>query len=172
MLTQFVVLVASVVAVAVTVGIAFVIGMRRKSPIVQRPVVWFTKRWINPRQLRTAGTAGAVTGVVRHRGRVSGRIHETPVDIVPAGDAFLIALPYGTNAQWVRNVLASGSATLRTDGRIVDVDRAELVPMAVVLDAFPEGDRRSFRFMKVDQCLRLRPVDATGTRPLEMAATA
>jgi len=147
-----------IVAGAATLGILFVLGMRAKSGLVLRPIIALSKAAINPRQLRTAGTPGAYAGIVRHRGRVSGRAYETPVGIVAAGDAFLIALPYGTRAQWARNVLASGSAALVTEGCTYEVDRAELVPMDAVIDAFPEGDRRGFRLLKTDQCVRLHRV--------------
>ena len=156
------------VAVVALTGIAiiaagFVLGMRTKSRLVQGPIIWMTKRFINPRQVRAAGSAGVSTSIVRNVGRVSGRVYETPVDAVPAGDAFLVALPYGTNAQWARNVLASGSATVVTGGREYAVDRAELVPMAGVIEAFPEGDRRGFRLLKTDTCLRLHRADGEAT---------
>ena len=47
---------------------------------------------MNPAQMRTAGTPGAYAGIIRARGRVSGRMIETPVGIIADGDAFLIAL--------------------------------------------------------------------------------
>jgi deazaflavin-dependent oxidoreductase (nitroreductase family) len=160
---------AVLVAGAAVIGGAFVLGMRAKSPLVQGPIVWVSKRWMNPRQLRSAGTPGAYAGVVRHRGRVSGRAYETPVTIVAADGAFLVALPYGANAQWVRNVLAAGSATIVTEGSTHEVERPELVPMETVVEAFPESDRRSFRLFKVDQCLRMRRAETPG---VELRATA
>jgi hypothetical protein len=59
-------------------------------------------------------------------------------------------------ANWLRNVLAAGSATLVTEGRSHEVDRPELVPMGEVVDHFPPGDQRSFRIFGVDRALRLR----------------
>jgi deazaflavin-dependent oxidoreductase (nitroreductase family) len=159
-----------IVTGAATLGILFVLGMRAKSGLVLRPIVAFSKVAINPRQLRTAGTPGAYAGIVRHRGRVSGRAYETPVGIVAEGDGFLIALPYGTRAQWVRNVLASGSAVLVTEGSTHEVDRAELVAMDAVFEAFPESDRRGFRLLKTDQCLRLHRAAAPALAELQATA--
>ena len=156
MFAQVLAIALIVVGAVAALAAGFVFGMRTKSRLVQGPIIWMTKRFINPRQRLTAGSAGATTSIVRNVGRRSGTVYETPVDVVPAGDGFLIALPYGTNAQWVRNVLAAGSATILTDGRAYAVDRAELVSMAAVADAFPEGDQRSFRIMKTDQCLRVQ----------------
>jgi deazaflavin-dependent oxidoreductase (nitroreductase family) len=160
MLGPILVIVAIAAGAIALVALVFVLGMRTKSPIVQRPIVWFTKRWINPGRVRAAAQPGSTVSLIRNVGRVSGRAYETPVDVVPAGDAYLIALPYGTNAQWVRNVLAAGSATIVTEGHPTPVDRAELIPMAEVIDAFPPGDRSGFRLLRTDQCLRLRRATA------------
>jgi hypothetical protein len=46
------------------------------------------------------------------------------------GDQFVIVLPYGPGADWVRNVLAHGSATLVHEGRTVRVDQPVVVPLA------------------------------------------
>ena len=44
----------------------------------------------------------------------------------------MIALPYGPGANWVRNVLASGSATIVHEGQTLDVDRPEIVSMILI----------------------------------------
>ena len=49
---------------------------------------------------------------------------------VAIDDGFVIALPYGPNTDWLKNVLASGSATIVNEGNTYDVDRPEVVPMA------------------------------------------
>jgi hypothetical protein len=78
--------------------LAFVFGMRAKSPVVLRAVRRFNHRFINPRQLKTAGTPGAYAGVIRHVGRRSGRVFETPVGPFATDDGFVIALPYRTSS--------------------------------------------------------------------------
>src|SRR5215467_6841739 len=55
-------------------------------------------------------------GVVVHHGRRSGRRYETPVTVFTDGDRYIIALTYGPDTDWVRNVLASGGCELRTRG--------------------------------------------------------
>ena len=141
------------------VGAVFVVGMRRKSPAVLRTVRRFNRAVMNPRMMRTAGTPGAYASVIRHVGRRTGRAYETPVVAEPAADGFVIALPYGTTANWVRNVMAAGSATVVEEGVTYQVDRPEIVPMALVADCFPEKDQRAHARFRVDQCMRLRPVD-------------
>ena len=76
----------------------------------------------------------------------------------PTDDAFVIALPYGTRSQWVRNVLAAGTADLTVDGHTWTADHAELVPTSQVADAFTPSDLRMFRLLGTDRCLRLQRV--------------
>ena len=59
-------------------------------------------------------TSLAGFGVVTHTGRKSGRRFRTPVNVFPTPQGFLIALTYGRDSQWVKNVLANGGAELET----------------------------------------------------------
>lgn len=138
----------------------FFFGMRSKNPLVLGVIIWLSKTWLNKSQMRTAGTRGAYAGIIRTIGRVSGREYQTPVSPVPTDDGFVIALPYGTRANWLRNVLASGQATLVTEGETWEVDRPELVPMGDVEPWFPPSDVRAHRRMRVDDALRLHGVRA------------
>ncbi len=159
MLGQIVALVGVLVLGLASIGIVLLLGMRAKSPWVLDPLIRLQRAFINPRQMRSAGKPGASAAVIRHRGRVSGRPYETPVGAVAAGDGFVIALPYGSRASWLRNVLASGSATLLHEGRTYSVDRPEIVPMRAVETSFTASDQRSQRLFGVDECLRVRRVE-------------
>ena len=50
--------------------------------------------------------------VVIHRGRRSGRTFRTPLWAFRRRDGFVIALTYGSDADWVRNVIAEGGCEL------------------------------------------------------------
>jgi deazaflavin-dependent oxidoreductase (nitroreductase family) len=56
-------------------------------------------------------------GVVVHTGRRSHRRYETPVNVFRSPAGYAIALTYGTDADWVRNVRAAGGCELITRGR-------------------------------------------------------
>jgi deazaflavin-dependent oxidoreductase (nitroreductase family) len=156
-MTQVLLSLAALLVLAVTaIGTLFLLGMRGKWPFVLDTVRRMNRLVINPRQMRTAGTAGAYADIVRHTGRTSGRAFQTPIVAEPTDDGFVIALPYGSRADWVRNVLASGHATIRKDGLEHEVGQPELVPTSTVQAWFPASEQRSFRLMKVDQCLLLR----------------
>lgn len=55
-------------------------------------------------------------GVIIHRGRRSGRIYETPVNVFRGNEGYVIALTYGADADWVRNVRTAGVCDLITQG--------------------------------------------------------
>jgi deazaflavin-dependent oxidoreductase (nitroreductase family) len=148
-------LIAGVLLVLVATGIVFVAGMRAKSPLVLDSVRR-TSRAMKPLALKSAGMPGAYASVIRHVGRTTGRAYETPVGAVATDDGFVIALPYGPNTDWLKNVLASGSGTIVDDGNTYDVDRPEVVPMAAAGRFFSSQDQRAHRVFGVDQCLRVR----------------
>jgi deazaflavin-dependent oxidoreductase (nitroreductase family) len=60
-------------------------------------------------------------GLVVHRGRRSGRLYQTPVNVFAAEDGYVLALTYGPDTDWVKNVLAAGGCELRTRGRAVQL---------------------------------------------------
>ena len=154
-------LIQAVVGLVFLLGVfagVFLGGMRAKSPPVLNAVRRFNRRVSNPRQMATAGSPGAYASVIHHVGRTSGREYETPVGAMATEDGFVVALPYGTSADWLKNVLASGSATIVDEGSICRVDQPEVVPIAVAIDSIPPNERRLLRVFGVDECLRVRRV--------------
>ena len=113
-------------------------------------------RAMRPLALRSAGQEGSNTSVVRHIGRRSGRTYETPVIAVQHGETFLIALPYGERTDWLKNVLAKGSAAIVTNGHTYEVDQPEVIPMAAATAYFRPREQRMHRQFHVDAALRVR----------------
>jgi deazaflavin-dependent oxidoreductase (nitroreductase family) len=93
--------------------------------------------------------------VVSHVGRRSGRVYRTPVNLFRDGDRYVISLTYGSDSQWVRNVLAAGAVDIETRGR-----RLHLVAPEVVRDAerslVPEPIRPILRLARVSDFMVLR----------------
>jgi deazaflavin-dependent oxidoreductase (nitroreductase family) len=65
-------------------------------------------------------------GVVVHTGRKTHRKYRTPVLVFRRGDRFIIALTYGRESQWVRNILAEGGCELQTQGHTVRLSHPHL----------------------------------------------
>lgn len=147
--------------VILLLGVAFMAGMRWKVPFVLDGVRRMNKAVLNPRQLRTAGTPGAYADVIDHVGRTSGKPYRTPIVTVPVQDGFVVALPYGTRSDWLKNVLAAGSATIVHAGSTYRVDRPEVVATRDVAAAFEPSERKTQNLFAVEQCLRIHTVDQT-----------
>lgn len=122
--------------------------------------------------MRTAGSPGATASVIEHRGRTTGTPYLTPVAAVRTDEGFLIATVYGPRSDWLKNVLASGSAVVVHEGETVPVDRPELIPIASVEDHFPDKHLRSLHRYRVTECLRLRRAEPSRPGDLERAVHA
>jgi deazaflavin-dependent oxidoreductase (nitroreductase family) len=81
-----------------------------------RKVARFNKRYLNRLFLRVAGRMPGF-GIVTHLGRKSGRAYRVPVNVFRTDEGYIIALTYGPEADWVKNVLDAGSCELQTRGR-------------------------------------------------------
>jgi deazaflavin-dependent oxidoreductase (nitroreductase family) len=83
-------------------------------------------RYVDPVLRPVAGRLPAF-GIVTHRGRKTGRSYETPVNVFRRGDDYLFFLTYGSDVDWVRNILAARTCMLRTRGRDVRLVEPELI---------------------------------------------
>jgi len=145
---------AALLGLAALVGL-FLGGMRAKWPPVTDTVRRINMRYLNPKQLEDAGQPGAFAELLRHTGRNSGEVHETPLTIHPTDDGFVIGLVYGDRTQWLKNVLAAGEAEVVREGVTYKVDRPEVVPISEVEAFFSKSDQRMSGLFGVDQALQL-----------------
>jgi deazaflavin-dependent oxidoreductase (nitroreductase family) len=103
-------------------------------------------------------------GTVHHRGRKSGREYHTPVKLFRRGKDIVITLPYGSNSDWVRNVLAAGGCDLTTRGR-----RITLTNPTVFTDdgtvAIPAVLRMVLSRLDVTEFIALTPADDRAAAP-------
>ncbi len=83
--------------------------------------LYVTNRLLGPLARRVPGM-----GIVLHTGRKTHRKHRTPVLVFRRNDKFIIALTYGAQSQWVRNVLAQGGCELETQGWILRLSHPRL----------------------------------------------
>ena len=102
--------------------------------------------------------------IVVHVGRRTGRTYRTPVNLFRNRDRYVIALTYGADTQWVRNVLAAGAVEVETRGR-----RLQLVEPEIVHDArrslVPSPVRQILALLDVSEFMVLRP--RQDSRPVE-----
>ena len=131
-------------------------------------LIRFRKRWVAAFNLAvtnriTSRFAARLPGfgIVTHVGRKSGKVYRTPVNVFRAPEGFLIALTYGRESEWVRNVLAAGGCELETRGV-----RYQLVAPTIVRDPtrrrFPLPVRIVLRLIGANDFLQLSSSGAQG----------
>jgi deazaflavin-dependent oxidoreductase (nitroreductase family) len=100
-------------------------------------------------------------GVIIHRGRRSGRSYRTPVNVFRTRDGYVVALTYGPDGDWVRNVTAAGGCDLETRGRRLSLGSPQIVhdPSRAVA---PPAVRAVLRALGVTDFLTLALVPPAG----------
>jgi deazaflavin-dependent oxidoreductase (nitroreductase family) len=117
------------------------------------PLWWghVNKRVFNPRSLRNGKWQ-----VIDHVGRTSGQAYRTPIEALPVDDGFIIMLVYGSRSDWVRNVLAAGSATLEIDGGTVELVDPVVIGADEAFERLPADTKRPPKLLKIDEFLAMR----------------
>jgi deazaflavin-dependent oxidoreductase (nitroreductase family) len=100
-------------------------------------------------------------GVVVHRGRRTGRVYQTPVNVFSTEDGYVVALTYGPDTDWVKNVLAAESCELRTRGRVISLASPRLFHDESRRDIRPL-ERQVLRIISVADFLSLKVAPAAG----------
>lgn len=94
---------------------------------VPHAVALVNKYVTNPIQGVWAGRI-APWAIVEHVGRKSNRRYRTPVLAFVDAGRISIALNYGADSDWVKNVLAAGEFTLARSGRELKVAGVRVIP--------------------------------------------
>ena len=122
-----------------------------------RRVVRALARLVNPLVLLIAGRRWMpVVGVMRHRGRKSGRTYATPLGMRRKGDTFVMPRTFSEDAAWYRNVSAAGSCEVVYLGRVYTLVAPEVIAYAEAATAFPRYERLQFRLIGINEFLRMR----------------
>jgi deazaflavin-dependent oxidoreductase (nitroreductase family) len=116
---------------------------------------WFNKKVQNPVTLRVAGKKNRDLAALHHTGRRSGREYVVPVLAHRTGQSFLIPLSYGTDVDWLRNVLASGGCAIDHDGVRYDTVAPAIVPMTEAARNLTSRRVRVFGLLGIELFLRL-----------------
>lgn len=101
---------------------------------IPRAVARANRYVTNPIQGLWAGRAPGYA-IVEHTGRKSGKSYRTPVSAFHTSDGLAIAVGYGTESDWIKNLQAAGGGTVvhrGTSRAVVNpriVDRAQAAPL-------------------------------------------
>ena len=108
------------------------------------------KRVFNPGQIKKG-----VSPVVTHVGRSSGRTYQTPLDAHPVDGGYIFILVYGSGSDWVKNILAAGSATLRVEGEDTPLVSPRLVTEETAWRLLPPATKRPPKLLRISEYLQM-----------------
>ena len=80
--------------------------------------------------------------LIRHVGRHSGKTYETMIMVWPTGEGFVIALTYGPEVDWYRNMLIAHGGTIFWHRRAYVVGTPERIDAQAALPVFPTPFRQ------------------------------
>ena len=116
----------------------------------------FTTRIFNRLSIHVAGWL-LFFAILTHVGRTSGRTYRAPINVFRRGDHYVFALTYGSDVQWLKNLMAAGECDMRTRGRDIHLVEPELI-FDPELRLLPPVVRVFGRLMRVTELLRMRAV--------------
>lgn len=99
---------------------------------------WLTtiKHTLNHLTLRVAHSKHGPWAVMRHIGRTSGKVYETPIVIAHSPQGLVAELTYGPQVSWYKNIVAAGHCTVVQHGTSYEVDSITPMPTAEALQAY------------------------------------
>ncbi|MPV50253.1 MULTISPECIES: nitroreductase/quinone reductase family protein [unclassified Pseudactinotalea] len=105
---------------------------------MRRTFLWLVKNTLNRFTIRLAKSGVGPISLVRHVGRRSGKVYETPIIVARVPQGFVAELTYGAGVDWYRNVVAAGSCRILVGGTVYRI---------VAIEPYPADDgRRAFGF--------------------------
>lgn len=119
------------------------------------------RRVTNPLARRVAGRLPGFAIVV-HKGRKTGKEFRTPVNAFESVEGYLISLTYGSNSDWVKNVVAAGGCELETRGDVIRLSDPIVVKDASVRHELPAVVRPALAAIGVDEFMRLAVTETDG----------
>ncbi|GIG23695.1 hypothetical protein Cch01nite_44190 [Cellulomonas chitinilytica] len=122
---------------------------------------WVTavnRRFTNPLLGRLSDDV-APFATLHHVGRASGRRYRTPIMAFPTARGFAVALTYGPDVQWLRNIEAGQPARLVRRRRVYAVAHPVRHHGEDGLRLVPPWTRAALGLMHVDDVVELDVVD-------------
>ena len=124
---------------------------------IPKAVARFNRYVTNPLSRLVAGWAPGFA-IVRHRGRKSGKIYSTPINIFKVENRFVIALTYGRDVDWLKNVTAAGRCTIRYRSKEIELADPRFVSTSEGMSLMPLPVQAMLSLINVTEFVELRAV--------------
>ncbi|KUH99872.1 nitroreductase/quinone reductase family protein [Mycobacterium sp. IS-3022] len=121
--------------------------------------LWLLKNTLNRLTAKLARSGHGPFCLVRHVGRKSGRVYETPIIVAAVPGGFVAELTYGENVNWYRNIVAAGGCELVVGGTTHAVTGIERYPAEAGRRAFGFPAELVLRLLRRDEFRLLRTSD-------------
>ena len=111
------------------------------------------KRVFNPREIKNGERP-----VLTHVGRSSGTVYRTPLDAHPVDGGYIFIVMYGSESDWVKNIMAAGTVTLTVAGDEIDLTSPRLISKDEAFQVLAETTKAPPEILKVTEYLRMDAV--------------
>ena len=85
---------------------------------------------------------------------------------MPTTEGIVISLPFGEGADWLRNVLAAGRATIETRGETWAVAEPEVIDRETAWPSLPRRARLLFSLAGIERYLKVRRLSEPSSAPV------
>lgn len=113
------------------------------------------KRTLNRITIKIAGLPYSPFTILYHVGRKSGNKYSIPIIVEPIDKSFVIALTYGTEVDWYKNVIAKGSCSIKWKNKEYLLANPILIEKSLGLSAFPLIPRIILNLVGIKYFLKL-----------------
>lgn len=124
---------------------------------IPKAITRFNRNYLNKALIRLAGRGSFVD--LEHVGRRSGRVMHTPLMAFrPEGsrDTVTIALTYGPNVDWLKNITRAGRCRMRMGDSLLHLGAPTVIPPEVGVARMPQPQRTLLeRLIKIEHFIEL-----------------
>lgn len=103
---------------------------------IKRRFLWVLDHTLNRVTIPLARSGHGPFSLVRHVGRKTGTVYETPIIVARVPEGFVAELTYGPQVAWFRNIVAAGHCVIIHKGIEHRIDGIQPYSAADGLDAF------------------------------------
>ncbi len=108
------------------------------------------KRFTNPMELKRGKWP-----VLTHVGRISGVTYRTPLEAHHIDSGYIFILVYGSDSDWVQNVLAGGDTTLDIEDDTFALVNPRLVSKEDAWQLLSPDTKKPPGFLRIDEYLQV-----------------